>query len=450
MSFLGWTALASGVLLLMALASAYVKALPITTSVLYLALGVALGPIGLGVVKLDLVGASEAVEHITTFGVVIALFVGGLRLRLSLRDPAWRAAFVLAGPVMVLTIAGIAAAAHLMLGIPLGVAVLLGAILAPTDPVLASTVAVNDADDGDRMRYGLSGEAGLNDGMAFPFVVFALAWIASDGAGAWVGGWFVERVAWAVPAGCLLGYGLGRFVGLFAIRIRAHHRDTDAPTDLLALALCGIAYVGAEAIHAWGFLSVFAAGIGLRAAEVRVVAETPHPEAAMRNTADTMPDHPPAEALVPADVSSEDLREPAVAAGVLVAETLSFGDTIERLVEAGLIVAVGIALGNHFDARALPIALLLFVVIRPVAARLSLVRTPTTSHQKWLMGWFGVRGIGSLYYLTYAIGHGLPASMASVVAAMTVTVIAASIVVHGISSTPLLDRYERSLTRASS
>lgn len=446
MTFLAWTALTSGVLLLMALASAYVKVLPITTSVLYLALGVALGPIGFGIVELDLVAASEVVEHITTVGVIIALFVGGLRLRLSPRDPAWRAAFVLAGPVMILTIAGIAAAAHLIFGIPLGVAVLLGAILAPTDPVLASTVAVTDADDGDRMRYGLSGEAGLNDGMAFPFVVLALAWIASDGAGSWIGGWFLERILWAVPAGCLLGYLLGRFVGLLAIRIRSHHRDTDAPTDLLALALCGIAYVGAEAIHAWGFLAVFAAGIGLRAAEVRVVEQNPHPDAEMRDTDDTMPDHPPAEALVPANVSSDDLREPAVAAGVLVSETLSFGDTVERLVEVGLIVAVGVALGTHFDLRAFPIALLLFIVIRPVAARLALAPTPTTPHQKWLMGWFGIRGIGSLYYLAYAIGHGLPASTATDLAGLTITVIAASIVVHGISSTPLLDRYERSLS----
>lgn len=446
MSFLQWTALASGVLLLMALASSYVRDLPVTTSALYLALGFVIGPLGFGVVSLDVIAGARYLERITEVAVIVALFVGGLKLRLSWRDPAWYAAFALAGPVMILTIAGIATVAHFALGLPIAASLLLGAVLAPTDPVLASAVAVNDADDRDRMRYGISGEAGLNDGMAFPFVVLALAWGPEGGAGAWLFEWAGFRVLWAVPAALILGLALGKLVGRIAIKLRTKQRDATAPSDLLALALIGLAYVSAEAIGAWGFLAVFAAGLGLRAAEVRTVAESPHPDADLAAiAADDDVVHPPAEAMVAARVEPKALEQPAVAAGVLVSETLSFGDTVERLVEVGLLVAVGVALGTYWDMRAIPIALALFFVIRPVATHLALSVTPTSGPQRWLMGWFGIRGIGSLYYLGYALSHGVTGQTAHDLIGITISVIALSVVIHGVTAQPLLSRYEKSL-----
>lgn len=445
MSFLAWMALGSSVLLLVALASSYLRDLPISTAALYLGLGIAIGPIGVGIAAVDMIEVAAYVERIAEVAVIVALFVGGLKLRLRWRDPAWRAAVILAGPVMVVSIVGIAAVAHLLLGVPLAAAMLLGAVLAPTDPVLASTVAVNDAADHDRMRYGLSGEAGLNDGTAFPFVIFALAWQTHSGPGMWIAEWAALRVLWAIPAALALGYVMGKGVGRIAIALRARGRDARAPSDLLALALIGLAYVLAEAIGAWGFLAVFAAGIGLRASEVRVVRDTPHPDTA-NDAGDDPHAHPPAEALVAARVEPDALAQPAVAAGVLVAETLSFGDTVERLVEAGLIVIVGVALATHWDVRAIPLALALFVVIRPLAVRLGLSYSPTSPAQRWLMGWFGIRGIGSIYYLAYAMRHGLDGDAARDVAGLTISVIALSIVIHGISATPLLARYERSLS----
>jgi len=333
MSFVEWTALTSGVLLLVALASSFLRDLPITTSVLYLGLGLVIGPIGFGLASLDVLAAASYVERITEVAVIVALFVGGLKLRLPWRDPAWYAAFALAGPVMILSILGVALVAHLGLGLPVAAAMLLGAILAPTDPVLASAVAVNDAADRDRMRYGISGEAGLNDGMAFPFIVLALAW-GLHGGGSWLWGWVGLRLLWAVPAGVVIGLVLGKLVGRIAIALRTHQRDVTAPSDLFALALIGVAYVSAEMVSAWGFLAVFAAGLGLRAAEVTVVIETPHPDASVPAvTPEGVTPHPPAEAMVAARVAAQELAQPAVAAGVLVSETLSFGDTVERLVE---------------------------------------------------------------------------------------------------------------------
>lgn len=441
MSFLAWVAVAGGVLLLVGLASSYVRQLPVSVAALYLGLGLALGPAGFAVLDFDLLADAPTIEHVAELGVTVALFVGGLELRLGWRHPAWRAAYLLAGPAMVLTIAGLAAVAHLALGLPLGAALVLAAVLAPTDPVLAGEVSVKDAADFDPMRFGLSGEAGLNDGAAFPFVVLALAWGPGLDASA-LAEWAVVRVLWAVPAALVLGYALGRGVGRLAIALRTHHRDTAAPSDLLALSLIALAYAGGEVIGAWGFLAVFAAGVGLRAAEVHVVTEHPHPDAPDPASVEGF-DHPPAEDLVPAQVREDALGQPAVAAGVLVTEALTFGDTIERMVECAVLVAIGAALASHWDVRALPLAAALFFVIRPLAATLVLRAAPVTRGQRWLMGWFGIRGIGSLYYLAYALTHGLDPGVARTVADLSISVVALSVLVHGASATPLLSRYAR-------
>lgn len=443
-------ALAGGLLLLMALLSAVIRRLPISTSVIYLVLGIAIGPFGLGWLHLDLRDATPWVERLAEVAVLMALFTGGLRLRLPLRDPAWTAARRLALPVMLASIGGVAAVMHLAFGLPTWEALLLGAVLAPTDPVLASAVAVNDAEDHDRMRYGLSGEAGLNDGMAFPFVLFALQWRDAD-PGTWLQGWFLHRLLWAVPAGLVIGFALGRGLGHLAIGLRTRTRETAAPSDFLALALIALSYVAAELVGAFGFLSAFAAGVGLRRAEVEVSHATPHPDqpAQEMNAAeagDVPLVQPPAEALVgPAPVPAEALEQPAVAAGVMFTETISFGDTVDRLLEVMLVVIVGLALSVHWDPRAIPLALVLFLVIRPAATWLFLAGTPTSPSQRRLMGWFGVRGIGSLYYLTYAFSHGVHGDAATRAASLTLSVVALSILMHGLTAQPLLARYEREL-----
>lgn len=443
-----------GLLLFMALTSALVKRLPISTSIIYLMVGVAVGPVGFGLLGLDIVSQREWLELVTEIAVIVSLFVGGLKLRVPLHHPSWTSAFRLAGPVMLLSIAAAAVASHLLLGLPVFAAMLLGAILAPTDPVLASAVAVNDASDEDRVRFALSGEAGLNDGAAFPFVVFALEGMRAGGElGGWVGPWFLSRVLWAVPAGLVIGYFMGHWIGRLAIRVRSKQRDTGAPSDFLALALIALTYVVAERLHAWGFLAVFAAGVGLRRAELRIVEETPHPEVQGRvkrwfaRGHPVEKAHPPAETLVSANVSEESMKQPAVAAGVMISEMLSFGDTAERLLEVMLVVVVGITLVQSWSWDAAILSLVLFFVIRPSSALLMLTGTRTTLGQRGLMGWFGIRGIGSLYYLAYALNHGVSPSSADALVASVVTAVACSIVVHGVTVTPVLDLYEKSLRR---
>jgi sodium/hydrogen antiporter len=248
------------------------------------------------------------------------------------------------------------------------------------------------------------------------------------------------RLLWAVPAGLLLGYALGRLVGRAAIALRARHRDTAAPTDFLALALIALSYTAAFWIEAWGFLSVFAAGIGLRHAEVLTVRTDPHPEAKQLDAEA----HPPAETLVsPNRVTEQEIARPAVAAGVLVAEVFSFGDTLERILEVLLVVIVGISLASHWHPSGLLIAAALILVVRPAATMLLLVHSPTTRLQRMLLGWFGIRGIGSIYYLAFALTHDVQGSAAGQLADMTITTVAISIVVHGLTSQSLMTWYDR-------
>ena len=451
MTFLAWLGVAGLLLLLMALSSAFLKRLPITTSGIYLAIGILIGPIGLGWIEINFISSGTWIERLTEIAVIISLFVGGLKLRLPFWHPAWTAAYRLAGPVMLACIAGVAVFAHYIIGIDWPAAFLLGAVLAPTDPVLASTVSVNDAADHDRMRYGLSGEAGFNDGAAFPFVIFALMWMDYDRLDDWAVGWALHRLVWAIPAGLLLGYWLGKGLGQFAIMLRAKYRDSEAPNDFLAMALIALAYVGAETIGAWGFLAAFAAGIGFRRAETKAVRDNPNLESSRHDDepeapADLPAAHQPAEALVGVSKKSERIDHPAMAAGVVVSEIISFGDTAERLLEVVLVLVVGICVGIYWDWRAVPLAAALFLVIRPAAVLAFLTRSPTSMPQRLMMGWFGIRGIGSLYYLSYAMNHGLLDHLTDL-ASLTLTVVALSIVVHGISSQPILDLYERRISR---
>ena len=196
-----WFLIVGAVFVLMALASSTLRRLPLSTSLLYLLIGVAIGPVGLGLLRLDPLDDAKLLEHLTEVAVVISLFTSGLKLRARLRDPAWREPLRLAFGAMALTVGLIALVAVAGLGLSLGAAVLLGAILAPTDPVLASDVQVKRPTDTDRLRFSLTGEAGLNDGTAFPFVMLGLGLLGLHelGAGGWRGGG--GGLLWGTAAG---------------------------------------------------------------------------------------------------------------------------------------------------------------------------------------------------------------------------------------------------------
>jgi NhaP-type Na+/H+ or K+/H+ antiporter len=441
MSFVVWVAVLGAVLLTLALTSSYLRWMPVTTSAVCLLLGIGIGPSGLDLLKLPLQDASLWMEHLTEVAVLFSLFVCGLKLRLPLRDKRWRIAFGLAGPVMVVTIAGVCLLLHWALLLPWGPSLLIGAMLAPTDPVLAALVQVNDARDVDSVRFGLSGEAGLNDGVAFPFVILGLLLIHGQGtAGEWQD-WVLRSLLWAVPAGLLTGYWMGRGIGRVTLSLRIRNDDsTLSPNDYLALSLIALAYVVAEAIGGYGFLSVFAAGLGLRQVEVK----------------STGASQPPAEHLVQPVVGhqniepkhavhgdTERLESGQVAAGIMMGDMLSFGGLVERAMEVFLVTLLGVVLINHWDWRALLVGGALFCLIRPACVALMPWGKLLEGRQRLLIGWFGIRGIGSLFYLFYALNHGLDNELAKTCTDLTLSVVALSILVHGLSTQPILARYEQ-------
>ena len=174
MSFAVWALVVGAILLAMALLGTLLERLPLSPGILYLAIGYALGPAGWALMAPDPLVHSVALERMTEAALLISLFSVGLKLGVSLRDKRWYLPLRLALPSMVLTVACVAAIGVFLLGLPLGAAILLAGILAPTDPVLASDVQVEDASDRDRLRFSLTAEGGLNDGAAFPVVLLAL------------------------------------------------------------------------------------------------------------------------------------------------------------------------------------------------------------------------------------------------------------------------------------
>ncbi|MGF6113310.1 cation:proton antiporter [Pseudomonas frederiksbergensis] len=442
MSFILWVAVLGAVLLTLALTSSFLRWMPVTTSAVCLALGVAIGPAGMGLLKLDIKDAANWMEHLTEVAVLFSLFVCGLKLRLPFKDRKWRIAFGLAGPVMVLTILGVSLLLHYGFDLGWGPSMLIGAILAPTDPVLASLVQVNDAKDYDSVRFGLSGEAGLNDGVAFPFVILGLLFLQQTGSSsAWLTDWALKSLLWAVPAGLLTGYWMGHGIGRVTLSMRIRNADsTFSPNDYLTLALIALAYVAAEAIHGYGFLSVFAAGLGLRQAEVKSTGDTQTPAEHLVQPVVGHQNVEP-EAAVHGDVNN--LEDTQVAAGIMMGDMLSFGSLVERAMEVFLVTLLGVVLVTHWDWRALVIAALLFCVIRPLSVWLIPWGKLLDGRQRSLIGWFGIRGIGSFYYLFYALNHDLPPSVATLCTDLTLSIVALSILVHGISTQPMLARYER-------
>ncbi|QRK09838.1 cation:proton antiporter [Archangium violaceum] len=427
-----WFIIVGALLIAMALGGSVLKRLPLSTSMLYLVVGFTVGRLGLD--RLDPYAKAKLLEHLTEIAVLISLFTAGLKLRAPLRAPEWRIAVRLASLTMVLTIGFVTAAGVWLMGLPLGAAVLLGAVLAPTDPVLASDVQVESPFQSETLRFGLTGEAGLNDGTAFPFVMLGLGLLGLHPLGEGLWRWVAVDLVWAVVAGLGVGTLLGGAIGRIILYLRRTHREAVGLDDFLALGLIALSYGVALLLHAYGFLAVFAAGFALRRIEKKsnlgkppeLVEKSAH--ARHKHEAATDPEHAPA---------------------YMAHAVLDFNEQLERITEVGLVLLLGILLaGLPLSSEALWFTPLLLLGIRPAAVLLSLLGTRTSRPQRWMMSWFGIRGIGSLYYLFFALNHGVEESMAHQLVPLVLTVVAVSIVVHGISVTPLMQRYEQDHSRA--
>lgn len=425
-----WFMVVGLLLVVMALSDSLLRRLPLTTAMLYLMVGVALGPLGFDLLWVDPVEQAELLERLAEIVVIISLFAAGLKLRAPLTERRWVVPVALAFLSMSITVGLIALVGWTLLGLSPGAAVLLGAVLAPTDPVLASDVQVDEPTDHDRLRFSLTGEAGLNDGTAFPFVMLGLGLLGLHelGAGGWR--WVAVDVVWAILAGLAVGTILGTAVGRLVIYLRREHKEALGLDDFLALGLITLSYGIALLIHSYGFLAVFAAGLAVRRIERRHSAG----------------DEPPKSVEAAREGAEEEGKatDPNTAPAYMAQAVLGFSEQLERIGTVGIVLLVGgTLLPDTFARPALWFAPLLLLVIRPVAVAPVVLTSGLSGIQSALVGWFGIRGIGSVYYLAFAVARGVPEGEARLLMGITLWVVAASIVVHGLSVTPLMNAYQR-------
>lgn len=402
-----WFVLVGVLLVVIALLGRFLDRLPFSPAMIYLVVGFLLGPAVFNVLELHPLRELTMLEAITEAALLIALFTVGIKMRVPIGDWRWSVPLRLATISMLLTIAGVAVAAMVIFGFDWPLALVIGAILAPTDPVLASDVQLRSAQDRDALRFGLTGEGGLNDGTAFPFVFLGLGAMGLHDLGAFGWRWFTVDLVWGTVGGLgigfLVGTGLARAVRL----LRSWRRDAVVFDEFLLLGVIALSYGLALAAHALGFLAVFAAGLALRRAD---------------------------------DIHSEAGR-----AGVkspLTPSMLNVNEQLERIVEVAIVLLVGAMISTgYWSIPGLMLAGILFFVIRPLSVWLGVRQVGEGGAPRRMLAWFGVRGIGSVYYAVYFAEFELRDTVATEVLSAVFTVVAASIILHGISATPLMEIY---------
>ncbi|MGN6546283.1 MAG: cation:proton antiporter [Aureliella sp.] len=389
--------------------------------------GVLAGPWCLGLLALDLRSDAHTIEIISEIAVIISLYAAGIKMRIPLDSGAWKAPVVLATITMVATTALAALLAALLFGLSVPAAILLGAVLAPTDPVLADKIQVEHPGDHDRLRQSLTGEAGLNDGTAFPFVLLAIGLadphLHSLGLG--FSRWILVDVFWKVCGGLLFGGLAGYCLGKTILWLRGMHKEPSGPQELLTMGLIAVVYGLALTINTYAFLAVFAAAIGLRRIEMQYFQR---------------------KAMSADAVERESERREASSEVTLLREQTQVGSALERIAQVFLVVVIGVLLSTTslFYWRYWLFAIIMLCVVRPLAVLLTMHVRSINRAQRRLIGWFGIRGIGTIYYLSFAIALGvdraLQPELGTIIGCCVVT-IALSIALHGTSDSPLMKWY---------
>ena len=389
------------VVLVLALAERPVKRLPLSPAVIYLSVGWLAGAVLGAPAPQALELHAPILVLVLELAVLVSLFAVGLRLRVLPTFKSWRVALLLAGPGMVITILLATLAAFWLLDLAWPVAFVLAAIVAPTDPVLASDVQIRSDQDRDVVRLAITAEGGINDGTALPAVMLALGLMGLHALGPSGANWWWADLLWPIGGGAALGAGLGLLLG-WALKQRALGEDPLERDEFIYAGALLLALGLARATATSSFVLVFVAGVTL---------------------------------LLP-------MRG---MAGQGLAERLhAFGARCERLVEAATVLAVGVMLNSvPIGWPELAFALVMAIAVRPLAV-LAVVRRPALQgSQRQLVAWFGIRGIGSLYYLLFVLEHNVTGGLAQRLVSATLVCVAASIVLHGVSATPLMARHQR-------
>lgn len=423
-----WFLLVGALLLARGLTASVLTRLPVTPAIIYLAVGLLVGPTVFNLFHFNPLKQSALLEVLTEVAVLISLFSAGVKMPVPFSLPRWRTPVLLASLSMTISVGLVTAFAYYVLGLPLGVGVLLGAILAPTDPVLATDVQIRHPGDRDQLRFTLTCEAGMNDGSAFPFVMLGLGLMGLHDLGDLGLRWVLVDVLWATVAGVAIGVIAGSALARLGWKLRNAPHEHKLMDDFLGLGLIGMVYGLSVWVNAWGFLAVFFAAVALRQTEQKLAN-------ANRSSAITFPIDQTLSEVKPN--ASDDELHSSVSGG-----SLMFKEHLERLSEVMLVLLVGGTLFlDSWSWNAVALALFLFLVARPASVLISLLFTRTSWPIRGMVGWFGVRGIGSLYYLMYVIQHGVPEPLALELIQFTLIAVALSILIHGTSVKPLMKMF---------
>jgi NhaP-type Na+/H+ or K+/H+ antiporter len=402
---------------------------PLSFPLIFTALGFLLFALAPGVAFPDPVEHPEVTERFTELLVIVALMGAGLKLDRPFDWLAWTPAWRLLGITMPLMIASTALLGLGVMGLALPAAVLLGAVVAPTDPVLASDVQatppeeetdadVDPTEQEGSIRFALTAEAGLNDGLAFPFVNLAivLAAVGVTAGGTVLGApglagalleWFLLDVIYQIVAGVVSGYvvGLGLAYAIFG---------TPSTTELArllegaeALAATLFSYGLTELIGGYGFIAVFVTAVVLRHYEWEHDYYT---------------------------------------------ELHDFTVMVERLLIAIILVLFGGAIAggllDHLTVEGALVGLLLVFVVRPITGVVGMVGGAGSWRERAVISAFGIRGIGSFYYLSHALNQASFQEFELIVERPVLWsvlgfVVIVSMVVHGATATPVMDYVDR-------
>jgi len=351
----------------------------------------------------------EITERFSEFVVIIALMGAGLKLDRIFSFRNWSITWRLIAVTMPLSIAAITLLAGWWIGLSWTFALLLGAALAPTDPVLAADVQVGPPKSGqeDEVRFGLTSEAGMNDGFAFPFVHLAIALALSASSGEpWLVDWLTFNVLWEIGAGVASGYAIGRIFGWLTFRVPAQTKLAKTGDGLIAVSATFVSYGLTELIHCYGFLAVFVTALTFRHAHR---------------------DHD-------FHLEMHNLTEQIERIAMMVLLLLFGGALVKGLLAPLQWIDVGAAL-------------VILVIVRPVTGLIGLFGHKAEFGEKLTLAFFGIRGVGSIYYLAYGLNHIGSVGDADRLWAILGLIVLLSILMHGLTVTPIMRRLDRSQGR---
>jgi sodium/hydrogen antiporter len=381
----------------------------VSYSVIYVAFGALLYLVFRNVLPLpDPISENETTLHLTELVVIVAIMGTGLKIDQPFSFKNWKIPFRLVIITMVLSILIVAVLGWITLGYDVATALLLGAVLAPTDPVLASDVQVGPPHEEEQhtVKFALTAEAGMNDGTAFPFILLAIT-IASLGMPehANLSAWFLTDFVYRVLAAVLAGYLIGRVLAYLVFNLSEKVEYIVVRDGFIALSSTLIVYGFTEMIHGYGFIAVFITAVTMRNYEL-------------------------------GHKFHKKLHD--------------FTDQVERILLSIVLVLFGGSLvSGILDHLTWPLALfgVVFVfIIRPVTGFVSLIGLRLHTREKFGISFYGIKGIGSFFYLAFALTKA-DFPYAQQLWSLVAFIVLLSIIIHGFTATRFMDNLDKHVAR---